>query len=87
MKDKHAFFDRKTVIKQLKICFYVTLIIIVIPDLFIEKYPHYGWENLFGAYALYGFFSCVLIVIVSKFLGKLWLQKPENYYDRGKYDL
>jgi len=39
MKDKHAFFDRKTVIRQLKVCFYVTLIIIVIPDLFIENIP------------------------------------------------
>jgi hypothetical protein len=54
----------------------------VIPDLFIEKHPHYGWENLFGSYAIFGFLSCVAIIIVSKVLGKLFLQKPEDYYDR-----
>lgn len=82
MNNKSTFFDRRTIIRRLKVCFYVTLIIIVIPDLFIEKHPHYGWENLFGSYAIFGFLSCVAIIIVSKVLGKLFLQKPEDYYDR-----
>jgi hypothetical protein len=24
----------------------------------------------------------VVVIIVSKLLGKLWLMRPENYYDR-----
>ncbi|MGB9730739.1 MULTISPECIES: hypothetical protein [Calditerrivibrio] len=87
MKKEFDFFDKEENIKILQRCFYFLLFLLVILDIFVEKHPHYGWENLFGAYALYGFFSCVLIVIVSKFLGKLWLQKPEDYYDRGKYDI
>lgn len=81
MRKEFDFFDKEENIKKLKINFYILLVLLVILDLFIEKHPHYGWENLFGAYALYGFFACVVIVIVSKLLGKLWLQKPENYYD------
>lgn len=81
MSKEFNFFDKQENIKKLKLYFYSLLVILVILDIFVEKHPHYGWERLFGAYALYGFFSCVLIVIVSKLIGKLWLQKPENYYD------
>jgi hypothetical protein len=86
MTKEFNFFDKEENIKKIKNFFYVSLFILVLLDLFIEKHPHYGWEKLFGAYALYGFFSCVLIVVVSKLLGKLWLQRPEDYYDGDRYD-
>lgn len=82
MKKEFDFFDKKENIDKLRYLFYLLLFILVLLDLSVEKHPHYGWEKLFGAYALYGFFSCVIIVIFSKLLGKLWLQKPEDYYDR-----
>ncbi|MEF3254563.1 MAG: hypothetical protein K6348_03210 [Deferribacterales bacterium] len=82
MKKEFDFFDKKENIDKLRYLFYLILFILVLLDLFVEKHPHYGWEKLFDAYALYGFFSCVIIVIFSKLLGKLWLQKPEDYYDR-----
>jgi NADH:ubiquinone oxidoreductase subunit 3 (subunit A) len=81
-KKEFDFFDKKENIKKLKIWFYILLIILVLLDLVIHKHPHYAWENLFGSYAIYGFLSCVVIVIISKLLGKLLLQKPEDYYDR-----
>lgn len=77
-----GFFDKEKNIKTIKVWFYAVLILLVILDLFVEKHPHYGWEKLFGSYPLYGFFSCVAIVIVSKLLGKFWLQRDEDYYDR-----
>ncbi|MBC7195697.1 MAG: hypothetical protein H5U39_00375 [Deferribacterales bacterium] len=76
------FFDKKENIKILKILFYIALIVLALLDLFVIKHPHYGWENLFGSYGIYGFLSCVLIIVVSKMLGKFFLQKPEDYYDR-----
>lgn len=82
MVKEFSFFDKEKNIKKLKIWFYSILVLLVLLDLFIEKHPHYGWEKLFGAYPLYGFFACVIIVIVSKLLGKFWLQKDEDYYDR-----
>ena len=60
------------------------LLEIVVPD------PHAydpNWVSLWyhhapGLYALIGFVATWLIVVVSKFLGKVWLQRPEDYYER-----
>jgi hypothetical protein len=31
-----------------------------------------------GAVTVLGFVGCVLIIVVSKWLGKVWLQRPED---------
>ncbi len=55
---------------------------LVIADLMIEPaYIRYPWDRLGGFGALYGFISCVLIIVVSKALGYAFLYKPEDYYD------
>ncbi len=61
--------------------FYIILGLLVVADFFVPKHTHYGWERLPESYALYALLSCVVIVAVSKVLGKLWLQKKEDYYD------
>ncbi len=38
-------------------------------------------EGLPGFYALFGFLSCVAIIVVSKLLGYV-LKQREDYYDR-----
>jgi hypothetical protein len=38
------------------------------------------FHSIPGFNAAVGFVGCVLIVKVSKALGKLWLQRPEEYY-------
>jgi hypothetical protein len=81
MKEKLYFLDKPKNVKMLRIGFYLVLVILVIADLFVHKHPHYSWESLPGGYVVYGFLSCVVIVAVSKALGKLWLQKKEEYYD------
>ena len=43
---------------------------------------HFSFEDLPMWGAVYGLVSCVLIIVVSKLLGKLWLTRSENYYDR-----
>ena len=47
-----------------------------------DKEAHYGWENAIGFYAAYGFVSCVLLVVVSKYLLRPVVMRPENYYDQ-----
>ena len=42
---------------------------------------HFWFEDLPAWGAIYGLISCVAIIVVSKLLGKLWLTRPENYYD------
>ena len=44
-------------------------------------HPYFWFERLPGFGSLYGFFSCVAIIFVSKLLGKLFISRKENYYD------
>ena len=44
-------------------------------------YPHFRFEQFPGFGCLYGLISCILIIVVSKVIGKLWLVRPEDYYD------
>lgn len=54
---------------------------IAVPRLFDSDHAHFWFEDLLAWGSLYGLISCVLIIVVSKLLGKLWLSRPENYYD------
>lgn len=40
---------------------------------------HHVWEYR-AAYAIFGFTGCALIVYVSKWVGKAWLQRETDYY-------
>jgi len=39
------------------------------------------WDDIPGFSAVYGFVSCVLIVVISKALGHYWLERSEDYYN------
>ena len=54
----------------------------VVAPLFYTDHAHFSIENLPAWGAVYGLVSCVAIIVVSKLLGKLWLTRSENYYDR-----
>ena len=51
------------------------------PHLFQADHAHFWFEDIPAWGSIYGLVSCLLIIIVSKILGKLWLTRPENYYD------
>lgn len=66
--------------------FYISLVLIALIEiavvyLFHLGHGHFWFENLPAFGTIYGFVSCVLIIVVSKFLGKKWLMKKEDYYD------
>ena len=71
---------------RIKRLFYVGLALvalaeIVLPFLFHGEHHHFSFESWLAFGSLYGLASCVVIVVVSKILGKLWLMRRENYYD------
>jgi len=47
------------------------------------SHPH-PWDRIPLFYAAFGFVGCVLIIVVSKAIGKAFLQKEENYYERHR---
>ncbi|MEK6693007.1 MAG: hypothetical protein AABY44_06235 [Nitrospirota bacterium] len=72
--------------KIAKKIFYICLILIALIEiavvyLFHLGHGHFWFENLPAFGTTYGFISCILIIVVSKFLGKKWLMKKEDYYD------
>jgi hypothetical protein len=53
---------------------------IAAPHLFGGDRAHFWFEDIPAWGSIYGLISCLLIIIVSKLLGKLWLTRSENYY-------
>ncbi len=73
--------------RQLRRWFYVGLAVvalaeIVLPFIFRGAHPHFPFESLPAWGSLYGLISCIAIIVVSKLIGKAWLMRREDYYDR-----
>jgi hypothetical protein len=67
--------------------FYAWLVVLVVVEAIAPRFlyhepAHFAFEDWPAFGSLYGFVACVAIIIVSKLLGKLWLMRPERYYER-----
>ena len=54
---------------------------VAVPHLFHTDPAHFWYEDLPAWGSIYCLISCVVIIVVSKLLGKLWLMRREDYYD------
>jgi asparagine N-glycosylation enzyme membrane subunit Stt3 len=43
--------------------------------------PGHWWNNVPGFFILFGLAGCILLILFSKKIGKLFLLKDEDYYD------
>ena len=59
----------------------VALAEVILPLIFYGDHSHFSFENFPAWGSLYGLASCVVIIVVSKLLGKVWLMRREDYYD------
>lgn len=50
------------------------------------EHGHGWWAQVPGFFSLFGFFVCLMLIIVGKVLGGFWLQRPHDYYDREARD-
>ena len=50
-------------------------------DLFYHKHVILEAEGIFGFYGIFGFVTCVVLVLVAKLMRKV-LMRDEDYYDR-----
>jgi hypothetical protein len=53
----------------------------IVLGFFYPDDAHFAFENIPAWGSLYGLASCVVIILVSKLIGKLWLMRDESYYD------
>jgi uncharacterized membrane protein len=69
--------------RTLRWIMFAILALLVILDVIIPaKYERFPWDGIGGFGALYGFVSCVVIIVVSKALGYALLYRSEDYYDK-----
>jgi hypothetical protein len=51
-------------------------------DFIIPRHEvHFFGDKIPGFWSLFGFIACVLIIIISKWIGHLGLMQDESYYD------
>lgn len=70
---------RSSTIKLLWSVFIAILVITVVPDFFIHQHVYFGVEDTFAFYAMYGFGTCVAMVVGAKALGFL-VKRGDDYY-------
>ncbi|MEE2711768.1 MAG: hypothetical protein VX913_03250 [Planctomycetota bacterium] len=55
-------------------------VLVVAADLLYHKHGHYSFEKWPGFHAIYGFISCVLLVLAATQMRRL-VMRDEDYYD------
>lgn len=68
----------------IRVCLAVLALLVVLdalPFLVDKEHAHTGAEKLPAFWAVFGFIGCVVLIIVSKWFGKLGIMQREDYYD------
>lgn len=79
--EKQRWLDQPKNVDKIVYGLYVVCALLVLCDLFYEKHTYYSYEHWFGFHGVYGFVSCVALVLAAKGL-RLILRRREDYYDR-----
>ena len=68
--------------KTMKRISYAALILIILIDFFIPRHEiHFFGDRIPGFWSLFGFVACILIILISKWIGRLGIVQDENYYN------
>lgn len=80
MKSDNHWLVRPNTIRWAVIISVLVLILTVVAQFFIEVEGRFEFDQWHGFGAVFGFLSCVAMVITAKFLG-IFLKRKEDYYD------
>jgi len=78
--EPRGWFDEPANVNKIIWTLVVACVASVLADFFYSKHGHYGFQEIVGFDAVYGFVSCVLLVLAAKQLRKI-LMRDEDYYD------
>jgi hypothetical protein len=59
----------------------VALAEVGLPLVYGYGHPHFSFERFPAWGSICGLISCVVIIVVSKLIGKAWLMRPEGHYE------
>lgn len=76
---KPDFFDDPRNVKRIVQALVACCVVLFFLDALIHRHIDHPWEALFGFYGVYGFVSCVILVVLAKELRKL-IMRGEDYY-------
>ena len=57
----------------------IILITLLADIFFVQHHSYYWWHGFVGFDVLFGFLGCVLLIKFAKGLGKLFIQKKEDF--------
>ncbi len=80
MKKELTIFDNPKNVRRLQIGFFVSLVLVLIAESFVNMHGEFEVEHFYGFYAVFGFISYVSLIFIAKFLRKIIMRK-EDYYD------
>ena len=70
---------------RIKRWFYAGLAVAAVAEIVVllvfHEEHHFPFESWPAFGSIYGLVSCVVIIVGSKLLGKVWLMRREDYYD------
>ena len=68
--------------KRLLIIISVSLVPFILLDIFRhDAHGDFFWSGVPAFFSLFGLIGCLIIILVSKWLGHYWLQRREGYYE------
>lgn len=91
MEEKKHLFNHPKTVKRLRALLFTCVMGLLVLDgvyLFLAKHHvihhhvYFEWENFWGFYSFFGFVSCVIIVLVSKYVLRPLVKRSEDYYDK-----
>ncbi len=73
-------------LSRLKRWFYVGMVVVVVAEIVVPgvvggDHAHFSFEDIPAWGSIWGFVSCVAIIVVSKLIGKAWLMRREDHYE------
>lgn len=60
--------------------FAMMLVLVVLAQIFVNINDNFTVDGWFGFHAIYGFLSCLGMVVVAQLL-RVFLKRPDTYYD------
>jgi hypothetical protein len=78
-QQKKYLFDRPCNVSRLLGILYIICLLLFTLDFILHRHVTHSWEELTGFYAIFGFVSCVSLVLIAKLLRKI-LRRKEDYY-------
>ena len=68
-------------IRKLLIFCGIALLVLIIIDIFVIGHDaHFWWHGFVGFDAIYGILGCLVTILFSKALGKLFIRRKDDYY-------